>query len=118
MFAQVTSTVSNGLGDLKASCQEAFPTIDCGLLEKACCLCMIWLGLPPHSKAPGVILSTNKAVERKEFVFICDFSPRDMPTRQFFLMPLQEVDFQVENNGEIIVLYPSPPFHSEWVFFF
>lgn len=33
MFAQIMSAVHNGLSNLKASCQQAFPTIDHGLLE-------------------------------------------------------------------------------------
>lgn len=34
MLVRIMSAVSNGLGDLKASCQGAFPSIDRGLLEK------------------------------------------------------------------------------------
>lgn len=46
MFAQVTSAVSNGPGNLKASCQQAPPTIDCGLLEKVCGFCTSVVGSP------------------------------------------------------------------------
>lgn len=69
MFAQVTLAVSNGPGNLKASCQQAPPTIDCGLLEKVCGFCTSVVGPPPHSKASGVILSANKIIELGVFVF-------------------------------------------------
>lgn len=70
MFAQVASAVSNGLGNLIASCQQALPTIDCGLLEKVCGFCTSVVGSPPpHSKASDVTLSTNKIIERGVFVF-------------------------------------------------
>ena len=46
MFAQIMSAVHNGLSNLKASCQQAFPTIDRGLLEKVCCFCMRMVGSP------------------------------------------------------------------------
>lgn len=46
MFAQIMSAVSNGLSNLKASCQQAFPTIGRGLLEKVCCFCMSMFGSP------------------------------------------------------------------------
>ena len=68
MFAQVTSAVSNGPGNLKASCQQALPTIDCGLLEKVCGFLTSVVGSPPHSKASGVTLSTDKIAELRVLV--------------------------------------------------
>ena len=46
MFAQIMSAVHNSLSNLKASCQQAFPTIDHDLLENVWCLCMSMVGSP------------------------------------------------------------------------
>ena len=71
MFAQIMSAVHNGLSNLKASCQQAFPTIDHGLLENVRCLCMSMAGSLTLFRGFECHLAYKQIIEHQEFVFIC-----------------------------------------------
>ena len=65
------SAVHNGLSNLKASCQQTFPTIDHGLLENVRCLCMSMAGSLTLFRGFECHLAYKQIIEHQEFVFIC-----------------------------------------------
>lgn len=111
MFAQVASAVSNGLGNLIASCQQALPTIDCGLLERVCGFCTSVVGFPPpHSKASDVTLSTNKIIERGVFVF-SSMQPESGDANKMAAVGLKSSRRLLQVGGMVhLLLCPHLPF--------
>lgn len=86
MFAWIMSAVSNGLRNLKASCQEAFLSIDRGLLEKNS---MRTVGSPaPFRGFRCHLVYRQNNWSLHSFVF--HFNPIEMLTRRSLLMLLQD----------------------------